>query len=410
MSGRPGRFFIIFTYMVPLRLRQELYPGFFLVLVFHLLISGCIEQYVPDDEEVKTGIFVISADLTDNPGNQTIALSRSTTLRFPSFDAESGCFVQVEREDGSMIQFFEILPGIYEGFMGEDWLITGQAYKLHIITPEGAQYESSHEVLHPGGRIDSLYFRTELRPTEDPDITLEGIRFYLDFEIDNDAARYLRWQLIETWEIHNPVFTSRRMYDTDRKMKRVPDFMDNRICWITTEIPEIFTRDLGGISGKHYLAMPLHYVSTETQRLHHQYSLLVRQSSLSAEAFRYWDELGKNLQSKGTLFDSQPSLTPSNICNVENEEELVIGYFSLAGTTESRIIVEEVPGLTISENTNFCDLGNFPYSYARIPQELLPLFIAGKMIDGNEIFGMVSRECIDCREYKGSSNVQPEYW
>ncbi|MGW8314166.1 MAG: DUF4249 domain-containing protein [Bacteroidales bacterium] len=396
--------------MVTLRFPKNLHPGFFLVVFIPLLAGGCIERYFPEEEEVKVGILVVSADLTDMEGLQTITLSRSTPLDFPSFDAEANCFVQVEREDASSVLFAERVPGIYEGFVEEHWLVTGSACRLQIITPEGERYESSFETLHPAVGIDSLYFNNEFHPTTDPAVTEEGVRFCLDFEINRDAARYLRWKLIETWEMHNPEFSSRRMVDTDRRMKPVPDSVDNPICWITMEVPEIFTRDLGGVSGSRYRAMPLNFVSTETQRLHHRYSLLVQQYSLGAEAFRYWDELGKNIQGKGTLFDTQPSLTPSNICNVDDEEEPVIGYFSVAGVTERRIIVQEIPGLTIRDDPDFCVLGPFPYNIGQFADELLPCYIAGIMIDGDEVLGSVPRRCIDCREYRGSTTVPPEYW
>ncbi len=396
--------------MVTLRLSLNLHPGFLLVLIIHLLAGGCIERYFPEDEEVKVGVLAVSADLTDTPGLQTITLSRSTALDFPRFDAEANCFVQVEGEDGNAVSFYETVPGIYERFMEPSDLVAGHAYRLQIITPEGEQYESSFETLHPGVSIDSIYFKNEFRPTTEPAVTEEGVQFYLDFEINRDAARYLRWKLIETWEMHNPEYSSRRMVDTDRRMKPVPDSVDNPICWITMEVPKIFTRDLGAVSGDRYRALPLNYVSTETQRLHHRYSLLVRQYSLGAEAFRYWDELGKNIQSKGTLFDTQPSLTPSNICNLDDEEELVIGYFSISGVSERRILVEEVSGLTIRDDSGFCMLGPFPYFLAQLASELLPYYIAGIMVDGDEILGSVPKRCIDCREYKGSTNIPPEYW
>lgn len=375
-----------------------------------LLANGCIERYVPDEEELKVGTLVVTAHLTSRPGVQTVSLSRSTTLEFPSFDPVTDCYVEVEQEDGRRLLFEAHRPGIYGAYMDASWLVTGRAYRLHIITPEGKRYESAFETLHPALGIDSLYFENELRPTSNPAITEEGIRFYLDFEINRDSARYLRWQLIETWEMHNPDYNTTRIYDRDRRTKEVPDSILNRICWITMEVPEIFTRDLGGISGRHYRAMPLNYVSTETQRLHHGYSLLVRQLSLGADAFWYWDELGKNIQSKGTLFDTQPSLTPSNICNVDDEDELVIGYFSISGITEHRIMVGEVPGLTIREDPGFCEPGALPISFGRLSPAFLPYFMASKTVNGSEVLGGVPRECIDCSKYKASSNVKPEYW
>jgi hypothetical protein len=36
--------------------------------------------------------------------------------------------------------------------------------------------------------------------------------------------------------------------------------------------------------------------------------------------------------------------------------------------------------------------------------------MASKTVNDKEVLGGIMRECIDCREYKGSTNVPPEYW
>jgi len=44
---------------------------------------------------------------------------------------------------------------------------------------------------------------------------MDGIRFYMDYEIKKDSGRYLRWQLEETYEFHNPVYESMEIYDRE---------------------------------------------------------------------------------------------------------------------------------------------------------------------------------------------------
>jgi hypothetical protein len=380
------------------------------ILVLTLLLGGCIERYHPDEEEVKVGNLVVAAHLTDIPGLQSISVSRSTTLELPSFDPVSNCHVEVEREDGWSVEFAEAEPGVYTAYLERSQLMEGIGYRLHIVTPEGERYESAFELLHPAVSIDSVYYTREDLPTNDPGVIEEGIRFQIDFEIDKGASRYLRWQLIETFEMHNPDYENTQVYDVDRMMKQIPDSIANRICWITREVPEIHTLDLGGVEGSIYRAKSLHFVSAEPQRLHHGYSLLVRQYSLGEDAFWYWDELGKNLQSKGNLFDTQPSITPSNICNVDDEDEIVIGFFSISGASEKRIVVRSVPGLTLTEDPGFCEPGALPYSFRRLSSALLPYYMATKTVDGSLKMGGVPIRCIDCREYRGSTHIKPAFW
>lgn len=403
-------YFIIFERMIDRKPRLNYLLRIYAFYMALLSLSGCIERYYPGDEEVKVGSLVVAAHLTDLPEIQSIALSRSTTLEFPTVDPVTECYVEVEREDGAYIEFPETEKGIYAVNPDPDFLIHGSAYRLHIVTPAAKRYESAFEILHPASAIDSVYYVREDQATEDPGVVDEGIRFRIDFEIEKETSRYLRWQLIETFEFHNPDYEDTRVYDVDRQMKEIPDSVARRVCWVTLEVPEIFTLDLGGLEGDRYNAKPLNFVSSEPQRLHHRYSLLVRQFSLGENAFWYWDELGKNLQSKGGLFDTQPSITPSNICNVEDEEEVVIGYFSISGVSEKRVMVEQVPGLSLTEDQGFCEPGQLPFSFRRLSSALLPYYIASMHVNGSLRTGGISRSCIDCREYRGSSDLKPEFW
>lgn len=384
------------------------HPIILLSLVFFLL-SGCIERYFPDEKELKTGTLVVVAHLNSIPGDQSIFLSRSSTLIYPEFDPLTGCYVEVMDSDGEMREFMESEPGEYTGYLDDQFLRPGEEYCLVFITPDGERYESGFERMHPAPGIDSLYYIREDHPTADPDHTEEGIQFYLDFEIDKDSGKYLRWQLIETYEIRNPKW-SFQIFDVDRQLKRLPDSSSWSTCWITQRIPDIYTKDISAVEGDLYRKSPLYFVSNDTRRLLFKYSLLVQQMALGEDAYWYWDELGKNLQSKGNLFDTQPSITPSNICNVNDEEEQIIGYFSISGAVERRINIEEVPGLKIDRYKRYCYIGEWPQFLYYFPANYLPVYLASGMVDGKRKAGRINKECADCREYKGSSNVEPDFW
>ena len=168
--------------------------------------------------------------------------------------------------------------------------------------------------------------------------------------------------------------------------------------------------DLGNVGGQVYRRYPLNFVSNATRRLHYRYSLLVRQMAMSREAFLYWDELGKNIQSQGNLFDKQPALTPGNICNVEDNSEVVIGYFSISGLEEARTFVEDVPGLKIIKDPYYCAPGAPPAFLNFMPDQYLPVYTAAGLYDGRWTFGEVHKYCVDCRDYKGSTHIKPDFW
>ena len=379
------------------------------LLVLLITISGCIERYFPDEEELKPGTLVIVAHLTSLPGEQSVYVSRSASISQTLFNPVVGCLVEVTRSDGETRIFNEAEEGRYSSDLDASFLISGYHYSLRLVTPDGSLYISDMETLNPAPAIDSVYFEIEQVPGEEPGTMEDGIRFYMDFEIDKDSSRYLRWFLKETYEILNPDYPT-IMFDKDRRFKELPDSILWRRCWITNELPAIHTVDLRNISGDTYRRYPLNFVSGQTRRLHERYCLQIVQLSLSESAFWYWDELSKNIQSGTVLFDRQPSLTPSNIFNQENEEELIIGYFSISGAVETRAFVDYIPGLDLYWNPELCAPGLYPAFLHRFPRDKLPVYIATATINGETTSGMVHKECVDCRETRHSTNIKPDFW
>jgi len=383
-----------------------------LLFIFTLMLialCGCIERYSPEEEQLKIGSLVVSAHLNNIPGMQTISLSRSVSIEKSVFDPVSGCYVEVERSDGEIRVFEETDPGYYGCELDELFFQNGGEYHLVLVSPEGQRYESGYETLHPATEIEDVYYELESLPTSEPGENDQGIRFFIDFEIGQDSGRYLRWQMQETFEILNPDYET-RMYGKDRRWHDVTSSQKWLNCWLTNDVYEIHTLDVGNFEGDIYRNQPLNFVSGSTWKLLHRYSLLVRQYSQSEEAFWYWNELAKNVQSKGGLFDTQPALTPSNICNVGDEEEVVIGYFSISGVSEKRIFVGQVPGLEIYRDPYFCSPGVFPRFLWNYPSDLLPFYVAYANIMGISESGEVRDWCVDCRYRKGSSGEKPEFW
>ena len=383
-------------------------------LAFCILIpmcfTGCIERYYPGADDVFKGTLVINAHLSNISGNQTIQISRSDGLLYPEFIPEESCMVEVEREDGAVVSFSELTPGYYTADLPSSFMNYGKHYMLRVLTSDGSMYLSEYSELHSTTEIDSIYYELESYQTTDPEVSIEGIRFYMDFRINPDSSEFMRWELIETYEFHNPDYSG-YIYSYDRVLKPIPDNLSDRQCWIVGHVNSIFSLDAANMSDESYTYMPLHFVSNETQRLSYGYSLLVRQHSLDAPSFRYWDELKKNSSTQSGLYDRLPSITPSNIRNVDDPEERILGFFGVSGVSEKRVFVKDVQGVE-KYDIRFCfplpDLPRFRYL---LPQDL-PVYAsrAGDPDTGEFRFGETVQECLDCRIRKGSLGDPPEYW
>ena len=375
-----------------------------------LLLSGCIERYYPGGDEVYTGTLVINAALTNLPGIQTIQISRSDGLLYPEFIPESACVVELEDQEGDLVSFPESSPGYYSTAIPEGFIRAGDPYMLRVITSAGSVYQSDYSRLHLPTSIDRIYYERESHATQDPEVDIEGIRFYIDFQVDPDSSEFMRWELVETFEFHNPDYEG-YIYSYDRVLRPIPEDMSDRQCWISGHVNEIYTLDAANLTSNSYTHMPLHFVSNETQRLSYGYSLLVRQHAMDDAAFRYWDELKKNAQTQSGLYDRLPSLTPSNIHNVDDENEKVLGFFGVSGVTEKRVFVKDVEDLD-KYNVRFC------YPYPELPRfrflmtSDLPVYCsrATDPLTGAQHFGETILECLDCRVRKGSSGDPPDFW
>ncbi len=157
-----------------------------LFILFVLVFTGCVERYYPTEDDVITGSLVVSAHLSDKPGEQVISISRSDKLLFPKYIPETGCSVAVEDQNGNILEFTETLPGDYAAEITVEFLEQSALYRLLLLTPDGNRYESEYSRLRQSTRIDSIYYELESIPTSDPLVTVDGIRFYMDFLVDPD--------------------------------------------------------------------------------------------------------------------------------------------------------------------------------------------------------------------------------
>ncbi len=380
------------------------------------LLRACVDRYYPEEDDLRTGTLVINAHLTNKAGEQVIEISRSAVMTYPSFDPVSGSLAEVIREDGEFMVFSESEPGYYKAILDESFLQTGSSYMLHVITPDGKEYESAFDKLRPVPDIDSLYYEVETNSFASKSDSISGIRFYCDFTYDKKDYEYIRWELTETYEYHNSVDLEYFYLDPGYVINPVPDSFIYTICYITNELFQIHSMSLKNLDFGYYIKKPFSFVPNDEQeqKLHHKYSLLVKQYSLGEEAFFYWNEMGKTSQEQGSLFDRQPALLKSNIRNVNDENEVVLGFFSMAGMVEKRAFAIKPDGLDLSPWLNHCYPRELPPGSlwrvgGRYYYHPRPMYFTRPRASGLPIIRM-NKSCVDCREYKNSTHIMPDFW
>lgn len=171
---------------------------------------------------------------------------------------------------------------------------------------------------------------------------------------------------------------------------------------------------------------PVGYVDAKSGKLFHVYSYNLKQYALTREAYAYWEELKRNTEQLGSVFDAQPSILPTNIKAVHNPKEPVIGFISVSTITSKRIFIagRDLP-FYVSYNAGLpgieeCGAGRILLEPANTLDARLSRSLASGdtlltgAIQDSETFKIIGYEyaaapCVDCR-LNGGSIIKPIYW
>ncbi len=141
-------------------------------------------------------------------------------------------------------------------------------------------------------------------------------------------------------------------------------------------------------------------------------SCWVKQHVLTKEAYEFWQNLRKNTEELGSLFDAQPFQVTGNIHSVTNPSEPVIGFVSAGSSDTSRIYIYETQvdpwgytlGLSCQKNVvkeNYAVIFSDTTSVIPVDYYYVQGLVAG-------VYG-ADGPCVDCRQ-KGGTTFKPVNW
>lgn len=303
-----------------------------LFLVLLIPIAGCIDPY---DTEVEQGLprLVVQGNITSKEGPYQVVLSYSGNY---SDDLEgiaeyiSGAYVCIHDDQGECSELFEERKGVYktwdENFQGE----IGRTYHLEVILPNGKRYLSRPELMFKPPEISRIYSEYRVETELDP----EGFYVYVDVNDPGDQVNFYKWETI-SWYLYSWDPCWRKVFDiTPFNIESDQNINGNKIARKLVKIVPYNSR--------------LPYVVTTYQL------------GLSENAYQYLKSLNDQINLSGSIFDPPPTFIRGNIQNEEDPDEIVLGYFYVAGTTDIEIAVDR----SIPENP--------PSYYA--PVEEVPLY------------------------------------
>lgn len=370
-----------------------------IILILPLMMMlGCREEFMPDVNKYQN-LLVVDGMITTDPGPYTIKLSRTSEVNKPDYDPLTGCEVRIEERTGEIEVLSEAEPGVYktsrDGIQGE----VGKSYKLSIITPEGKEYASEFIEMKPKVEIGSIRAELQLKESQNYPRPLGGYQFYVTTMPASEEANIL-WKLEETYE-----YTSQFKIDYIYRGMGIEEFQNSDTlyrCWKTQKINEFFVSSTRSLTGTQITNKPLHFVNSSTKRLQVRYSLLVKQYNLNNEAYNYWSDLREQIASDDFLFASQPYQMLGNVRNVDNDEEAVLGYFTVGSVTTKRAFFDK-PDIEFFYDK--CvpnpDLRGLGY----MGPDQFPVYLANTNVG----IALASEFCFDCTLWNGKLN-KPDFW
>ena len=370
---------------------------FLLTLSVLLVFAGCKDPYDLPPSSVEDSYLVVEGYLSANSPT-TIKLSRTFKLDDTArVKPELMASVSVESKNGAFFPLIAAGNGVYQS--SQLPLNTNDQYRLHIFTVNNKEYYSEYIDYKPTPAIDSISWKR----------LDKGVQVYANTNDPQNNTRFYRWEYDETWEFHSAYVSDLDYIDNEIKLReRSPNIT---VCWNSRASTNILLGSSAKLERDVMFEAPLTLIPNRSWMLSVKYSILVRQYALTEKAYQYWQNMMKNSEKIGSIFDPQPTELKGNIYSATNANEIVIGYIS-AGTVEEKRIF-------ISSN----QVRNWGYSHGCIEQivankrdSLQMIFSSGSYEPIAEVttptggagYSYAPADCIDCR-LKGV-NERPSFW
>ena len=377
--------------------------GSYILIV--LMFIGCKEPFEPNLPPKPSGYLVVEGFINAQ-GPTQIRLSRTTALeQKQTFKAELNATVKIEGDDNSTATLSNAPNGIYSGTAS---INSGRKYRLRIKTRDSKEYLSDFVSVKITPPIDSVSWKEEEK----------GVQIYVDTHDPENKTIYYQYDYDETWEIRSAYYAAFKVERIDpitgKIFIRETNPQDPQIftCWKYDTSVNIILGSSAKLEKDIIHLNPILFIPTKDERIGIRYSIQLRQYALDKEGYEFMEQMKKNTEGLGTIFDPQPSLLKGNIHSISDPNEIVIGYVNATTVREERIFITDAQlanrGFNIYES---CPSYRVPNNNDSLRVFIPPGWPYTAIFEGLAIvaYEVADSRCIDCRE-RGGSNVKPSFW
>jgi hypothetical protein len=364
---------------------------FVIILSLTILLVSCYEQF---DVSVNSNqkILVVNGMITNESTDYHILLSYAAPFNSDSSEMPSNnAVVYVTDNQGINYPFSNAGNGLYisdpSQFKGQP----GNAYKLHIKTADGYEYESGSQKLFPEAYPDKTYSEFDnkevLNKSNGSYVLSHGGDILVDIENHSDTLPRFRFtsNLVtqyfyeDSQPFQKPVYYY--CWQTDNANSDInltggeysissASINKHNVCFVDDNLLYYGLTYTAGYQGEGlpYIAIPTREYKScvVTKRI-----LCLQQYTLNKETYEYYRNMNLQLLAEGKLFDPIAAQLSGNIKCVSDPYIKVFGLFeasSVSRTTykiDFRNLTDNQPSVTEINNIlppepNGCEIDNMP--------------------------------------------------
>ncbi len=342
---------------------------------------------------VVEGLINTATDFTTIKLSRTVIIGNKTTA-----NPEGGATISIENAQATVTTLKEIAKGTYSSSPVILNLDRTKQYRLRIKMANGKIYLSDLVDVKVTPPIDSVGYA----------VKNNGIQLYVNTHDDTNTSRYYLYNYAETWRFNARYFSTLVSNGSVFIQRMQGQFINE--CFGDEGSANILLNSTAALNQDVVYQFPLTFIDGKSEKISVKYSTLVTQTTLTKEAYVFWENLKKSTESLGSIFDAQPSQLIGNIHNIADASEPVIGYISAGTTQTKRIFIskQELPSNFITEYPFACriDTAKTPAD-ADLSIKTPNIYIALGYSEKNQVL-YSNRPCSDCT-IRGTV-TQPAFW
>jgi hypothetical protein len=339
-------------------------PANILFILLIGLVTSCYKVYDPHVDTAEK-VLVVDGMIT----NKTNAYHIFLTYAKPFNSSEktmpvSAANVYVTDNLGNSYIFTERNEGEYRSDSLQFTGIPGYNYRLHIVTPDGAEYESGPQRIFPEVNPDSVYAEFDTKETLDRytglKVNTHGTDILIDIRNQSDSLpryritsnlvmQYYYYAIIQkNWNdpcIHFDIYcwqtinanSNFNLPDEEYSLNSA-SIKKHQVCFLDDNI-NVYAMGYGlKINWADTTGIPTK-AGYQFNLIHHRI-LYLNQYTLNNETYLYYKSLNEQMQSEGKLFDPIATQLNGNIKCISDPEIKVIGFFEASSVNNSAYIVD----------------------------------------------------------------------